>query len=108
MAAVVGYFRRRAGLADPAQMEEGQWQDFLRWVKRRMQEDGFFQRWAGWLALYNCWHADPEAHKLRKLRGIFAELLTNPLARKGLVKLFYKGESLPRRLAAESKKIFSR
>jgi glycosyltransferase involved in cell wall biosynthesis len=108
MAAVVGYFRRQAGLADPAQMEEGQWQDFLRWITRRMQEDGYFQRWAGWLALYNRWHADPEAHKLRKVRGILTELLTNPLARKGVVKLFYKGESLPRRLAAESEKIFSR
>ena len=107
MAAVIGYFRRRAGLADPAHMEEEEWQDFLRWVKRRMEEEGYFQRWAGWLALSHCWHIDPAANKFRKVRSILRELLTNPLARKGVVKLLFKGESLPRKLAEESKKILA-
>ena len=36
------HFRRKTGLSDPSQMDEDVWQDFLKWVEKKLDEKGFF------------------------------------------------------------------
>jgi glycosyltransferase involved in cell wall biosynthesis len=104
VAARVCYFRRKIDHPDPSQMKDEDWGTFLLWIKERMEEEGFFQRAIGGLALRNTWHAKPGANKLEKIKSLLKELIQNPLARKAFGGKFRK-DNLVLRLSLESDKM---
>ncbi|MBA7643492.1 Undecaprenyl-phosphate 4-deoxy-4-formamido-L-arabinose transferase [subsurface metagenome] len=105
LCASICHFRRKAGLSDLSQMEEDVWQGFLKWVEKRMEEEGFFQCSQGWQALRNVWYSNIELSKLEKGRLVLKELIQNPLARKAFWRRFRK-ENPALKLAEESKRIW--
>jgi glycosyltransferase involved in cell wall biosynthesis len=103
VASRICYFRRKAGLSDPSQMEEDVWQDFLKWVEKRMDEEGFFQIAQGWQELRNALYSSPTANKFKKGALLMKEVINNPLARKALWGRIGK-ENLAMKLAEESRR----
>ena len=104
LCASICHFRRKAGLSDPSQMEENVWPEFLKWVDKRMEEDGFFQCSQGWQALRNVWYSSLETSRLKRGRLVLKELIQNPLASKAFWRRFRR-ENLALKLAEESRRI---
>jgi hypothetical protein len=105
IAAAICHFRRKAGLSDPSQMTEELWQDFLAWVQKRMDAEGYFQRMQGWQVLRNAWYSNLETNKLKRGRLVLKQLIQNPSARKAFWGRFRK-ENLALKLAEESRRIW--
>jgi len=104
-AAAICHFCRKADLSDPSQMEEEIWEKFLKWVKNRLEEEGYFQCRQGWQALRSAWYANPELNKAKRLKLLIGQLMRDPLARRGFWGQFRK-ENLALKLAEESREIW--
>jgi glycosyltransferase involved in cell wall biosynthesis len=105
MAARICYSRRKAGLSDPSQMEEDVWQEFLKWIEKRGDDEGYFQRMQGWLALRNAWYSNPETKKIKRGKLMLRELIRNSSARKAFWSRIHK-DHIILRLVEESKELW--
>jgi glycosyltransferase involved in cell wall biosynthesis len=78
VAAAICHFSRKAGLADPSQMEDKPWENFLAWVKNRMHEEYYFKKMQGWETLKNTWHTNKDVNKLRRSMLMLQAIIKNP------------------------------
>jgi glycosyltransferase involved in cell wall biosynthesis len=92
----VCHFRRRAGLTDPAEFDEDGWRSFLAWVRRRIEEDGYFERERLWKELRNSFYSSRSDFMTMTLR--------HPRLAVNRIKLRLFGEALPANLALESRR----
>lgn len=100
------HFRRKAGLSDPSQMDEGVWQVFLKWVGRRLDEDGFFDSKHEWRAIRNVWYINPHANKRERVKELVLKIIDNPTTRNALwLRLF--SDNIVLRLTNESRHLFN-
>ncbi len=102
--AIVCHFRRKWNLSDPSQIEERTWGEFLKWIKKRMEAEGFFRLMQGWREFRNSWYSDIKENKFKKYKSALIELVKNPLARKALWRRFQR-DNIALKLAEESKKL---
>jgi hypothetical protein len=92
----VCHFRRRAGLTDPAEFDEEDWRGFLAWLRKRVEEDGYFERETLWKELRNSFYVSRSAFVTMTLR--------HPRLAAHRIKLRFTGEALPAKLALESRR----
>jgi glycosyltransferase involved in cell wall biosynthesis len=103
--ATICHFRRKAGLSDLSQMEEDTWQEFLKWIEIRMEEEEVFQQKQTWQKLRKCWYNDLQKNTLGRIKGFLEQLIRDPLARKSLWRHFRKN-NLTLKWAKESRILF--
>lgn len=106
MSARICHFRRMAHLSDPSQMEENVWQEFLKWVENRLEEDGYFKRMNEWKKLRADWYLNNKGTaKAGKYKLLIRNVLNLPAVAMLIFLRFYKG-NFALKLANESKKYF--
>lgn len=104
-AARICHYRQKIGFSDLFQLEEESWQEFLRWIEKRMEETGYFQYTQRWQTLRNVWHANSRTNKKERIKRLIRDLILNPIAYKAFYGRF-RLDDLPLRLAKESGGLF--
>ena len=104
LCAMVCHFRRKWGLSDPSQLGEKVWNDFLRWIEKRLEDEGVFQLNQAWHHLRNSWYINSQEKKIGNYKSVLINLFNNPWARKALRRRFQKND-IPLKLAEESKNL---
>lgn len=99
--ATVCHFRRKWGFSDPSQNGEINWERFLVWLSKRIEEKGLSQLTQVRKTLRDMWYSDIQANRLEKYKSILREFSQNPFARKLLWGQFKMG-SIALKLAEES------
>ncbi len=64
IAARICHFRRKRGLYDPSESDEQTWVEFLRWIEKRLEQDGYFRIAEQWQALWKTFYPDDSLSKL--------------------------------------------
>lgn len=103
-AARICHYRRKLGSLDASRLEE-KWPEFLKWVEKRMEDEGYFQDKQHWLILKNTWNSDSSAVKLKKIKGSIRNLILSPIFYRTIWGRLWSS-NLPLKLAKESSIIF--
>ena len=101
ISATVCHFCRKLNLLDPSQMDDEIWQDFLKWVELRIEQEGFLLEKQAWQDIRNIWYSNPDAGILRRAAFLIKEIVHNSSSRKAIVGRFRKND-LALKLARES------
>jgi glycosyltransferase involved in cell wall biosynthesis len=102
MSAVICHLRRKSGVSDPSQLEESVWKGFTSWVKKRMEELGYFRYLQALKAFRKTRYSFARKNrKITYLKNLILWSISDP---PGLIRLYgrYRFRDLPRRLAHES------
>lgn len=103
LCAAICHFRRKAGLSDPSQMEEDVWQEFVKWVRKRMGEEGLFQERREWQSIRNAHYNN--GNKIKGAKAVATHFIKNPKALKAVWQRFFKID-YALKFAEESKNIW--
>lgn len=101
LCAAICHFRREAGLSDPSQMEEDVWKEFVKWVRKRVEEEGIFQERRSWQAIRNAYYSH-NGSRLQGAKALVHHLYKNPRALKAIWRRMFKRD-IAMKLAEESK-----
>jgi glycosyltransferase involved in cell wall biosynthesis len=101
VAARVCDMRDRRGLSDPSQMEESQWQAFLKWLEQSLEDKGYFQSRQAWQKLWSIWYSVQE-NRTKKLILLLEEILRDPFSM-SYIKWKMEGTNFILKLAEESR-----
>lgn len=100
-AATVCHFRRKSGLSDPADLTGIEWQQFLDWIERRMNQEGYFEDALNWQRFRDILYTNGGLHaKFRLLIGFF---LKYPYQFLKIIRRKIQGYSIAFQLMEESK-----
>jgi len=83
------HFRRKAGLSDPSQMEEDVWREFVKWVRKRMEEESIFQERRSYQAIRDAYY-NYNGNKIKGVKSVATYLIKNPKALKAIWRRFFK------------------
>jgi len=103
-AARICHYRHKFGFCDDF-LTEKEWQDFLNWLEKRMEDEGYFQYKQSWQILKNPWSPNSSTVKVGKIRRLIRNLILDPTLLRaiwGRLRLF----NLPLKLAKESRILF--
>lgn len=106
MAAHICYFYRKWEISEPAQFSDDHWRQFLEWVEKRMDREGFFLQRQEWKILRNIWYTNFKANKVKTIFLILKKLVQKQSAREAFYNRFYKKNNIALKLAEESIGIF--
>lgn len=70
-AATVCHLRRKARLPDPSEMNEDRWAEFLTWIGRKLEEEGYLSAFESLQELRNAWYAQPSASVLHRVARLW-------------------------------------
>ncbi len=105
VAARICFFRRRQHLADLADLDDRKWQEFLKWLEKRLEEEEYFLITDAWWTFWNAWYSNVRVSRTRAVRSLIYELVRNKSSIKFLLARL-KRVDISRKLAEESKKTF--
>ncbi len=105
-AATICHLRRKAGLSDPSQMCEEKWLQFLNWIEKRQEEEGYFCKTQTRQALRNIWYANEEMNLATKSIRVLDQWRRRPKSLSIIKEKFY-GSNLAFKLTKESVEVIS-
>jgi len=107
-AARVSHFCRKTGLPDPSEMMEEEWKQFLEWIENKLREASYFDVMVIWEELRNCWYKNLNSNIFSKVFLCLFEAVKHPKAIFYIMKIKLFGTHLPKKLAEESRSLWSR
>lgn len=104
--ATICHLRRKAGLSDPSQMDEDKWLQFLYWVEKRQEEEGYFCKAQTRQALRNILYVNTEMSLTMKSLRLIDQLRRSPNSLSIIKEKFY-GSNIAFKLTKESVEVIS-
>jgi cellulose synthase/poly-beta-1,6-N-acetylglucosamine synthase-like glycosyltransferase len=101
VAATICHLRRRTGLSDPFNLSDGRWTEFLTWIEKRGQEEGYFSKLATRQALRTILYASRNVSLPGRIARVVCRLPRDPYAL-GVIAEKFAGSNLAQKLARES------
>lgn len=78
IAASVCHLLRRSRLADPADKNQEEWAQFLRWMERRLDEENYFRDFETLQSLRHAWYVNPDATWPTRARRLWEQCRERP------------------------------
>ena len=102
LAAVICDLRFKSGLTPPSKLDDDSWQEFLRWIERRLEINNHFSQISKWEEFKSNLYRD-DINSFTRARLCLLNILRNPIFISNQLKTRIFGFSFPSKLAVESK-----